>query len=188
MMLVSQMQIIPVVLRKYKCPSCSEEFKWHIKRINIRNIIMQGTVWANLCCTVLMDKLGKIMYEKLDLMYKYKRAIPVPSLQMVDDVMVLGRCSSSQTVQSNSVVNSFMNTKKLTLSETKCHTVHIGNSKLTRCSSLKVQDEPRNKETSVKYLGDHVNHTGSVKATVEERRARAFGILQKSSQLLIVCL
>ena len=137
---------------------------------------MQGTVWANLCCTVLMDKLGKIMYEKPDLMYKYKGAIQVPSLQMVDDVMVLGRCSSSQTVQSNSVVNSFMNTKKLTLSETKCHTVHIGNSKLTRCSSLKVQDEPRNKETSVKYLGDHVNHTGSVKATVEERRARAFGI------------
>ena len=28
------------------------------RRTTIQNIIMQGTVWANLCCTVLMDKLG----------------------------------------------------------------------------------------------------------------------------------
>ena len=40
------------------------------RRIPIRNIIMQGTVWANLCCTVLMDKLGKIMYKQPELMYK----------------------------------------------------------------------------------------------------------------------
>ena len=51
-------------------------------------------------------------------MYKYKGTIPVPSLQMVDEVMVLGRCSSLLTVQSSSVVNSFMNKKKLTLSQT----------------------------------------------------------------------
>ena len=75
------------------------------------------------------------------------------------------------------VVNSFMHTKKLTLSEKKCHTVHIimsnpGN----ECSSLKVQDTQMRKEPTVKYLGDQVNSTGSVKATIEERRGKAFGI------------
>ena len=96
---------------------------------------------------------------------------------MVDDIMVLGKCSSLQTVQSNSVVNSFMHTKKLTLSEKKYHTVHIGMSNSgNECSSLKVQDTQMRKESSVKYLGDHVNSTGSVKATIEERRGKAFGI------------
>ena len=69
-----------------------------------------------------------------------------------------------------------MNAKKLTLSETKCQTVHIGNSKNKRCSILKVQNKPMNRENTVKYLGDHVNATGTVKANVEERRAKAFGI------------
>ena len=87
------------------------------RRTSIRNIIMQGTVWANLCCTVLMDKLGKLMYSQPELMYKYKGVVSVPSLQMVDDVLVLAKCSSSQSVQANSMVNSFMDVKKLTLSQ-----------------------------------------------------------------------
>ena len=117
----------------------------------IQNVIMQGTVWENLCCTVLMDKLGKIMDENPDLLYKYKGSVSVPCLQMVDDVMVLSNCSSSQSVQGNSVVNSFMNAKKLSLSKTKCHNVHIGNVKANACSSLKVHDSPMLNETQVKY-------------------------------------
>ena len=65
-----------------------------------------------------MDKLGKIMY-KPELMYKYKGLVSVPILKMVSDIMVLGKCTSLQTVQSNSVLNSFMNIKKLSLSEKK---------------------------------------------------------------------
>ena len=146
------------------------------RRITIRNLIMQGTVWANLCCTVLMDKLGKMMYENPDLLYKYKGSVPVPCLQMVDDVMVLSKCSSSQSVQCNSVVNSFMDTKKLSLSKTKCHNVHIGNVKANGCSRLKVHNSPMLNETQVKYLGDQVNNSGQIKATIDERRAKAFGL------------
>ena len=87
---------------------------------------------------------------------------------MVDDTMVLGKCTSLQTVQSNSVVNSFMHIKKLTLSEKKCHTVHIGMLNSGKdCSILKVKDTQMRKEPTVKYLGDQVNTTGSVKATIE---------------------
>ena len=146
------------------------------RRVTIRNIIMQGTVWANLCCTVLMDKLGKLMYENPELMYKYRGRVSVPSLQMVDDVMVLAKCSSLQSVQSNSVVNSFMNIKKLSLSKEKCHIVHIGKEKVGECSKLKVQDSQMLQESKVKYLGDQVDSSGTIKSTVEERRTKAFGI------------
>ena len=33
------------------------------KRICIKNVVMQGTVWGSLFCTTSMDKLGKIAYE-----------------------------------------------------------------------------------------------------------------------------
>ena len=64
----------------------------------------------------------------------------------------------------------------MTFSETKYHTFHIGNSKNKRFSILKVQNKPKNKETTVTYLEDHVNATGTVKATVEEKQSKAFGI------------
>ena len=63
------------------------------------------------------------------------------------------------------------------LSEIKCHTVHIGKSISGKdCSILKVQDTHMRREPTVKYLGDQINTTGSVKATIEERRGKAFGI------------
>ena len=39
------------------------------KRVNIKNIIMQGSVRGSLCCVVLMDKLGKLVYSNKDLLY-----------------------------------------------------------------------------------------------------------------------
>ena len=87
-----------------------------------------------------MVDLGKNMYKQPELMYKYKGTIPVPSLHMADDILALGKCTSLETVQSNCVVNSFIYTKKLTLSE-KSQTVHTGLSNSGKeCSRLKVQD------------------------------------------------
>ena len=36
---------------------------------------MQGSVWGSLCCVVLMDKLGKLMYNKPELLYYYKGVV-----------------------------------------------------------------------------------------------------------------
>ena len=58
----------------------------------------------------------------------------------------------------------------------KCHIVHIGKSTDIGCSNLKVQNTAMKRETTGKYLGDHVNNTRTVKATIDERRARAFGL------------
>jgi hypothetical protein len=69
-------------------------------RVTIQEIIMQGSVWGSLCCVVLMDKLGKLVYSKPELLYMYKGVVEVPTLQMVDDILGVQKCSP-QSVQLN---------------------------------------------------------------------------------------
>ena len=51
--------------------------------MTINEVIMQGTVWGSLFCTVTMDKLGKQVYSMPELLYQYK-GVGVPPLGMVD--------------------------------------------------------------------------------------------------------
>ena len=95
------------------------------ERVNIRNVVMQGTVWGSLLCTATMDKLGKLKYNNTKLLYKYKGTVGVPALEMVDDILDIQMCGVNAVI-SNSVVNSFIEHKKLTLSKTKCHRLHCG--------------------------------------------------------------
>ena len=94
------------------------------KRIDIQNIIMQGTVWGSLFCTASMDKLGQLAYENENLLYWYKGSVAVPPLCMVDDVLAVQECSKN-SVQINSVINSFIELKKLKLSSDKCSKIHV---------------------------------------------------------------
>ena len=50
------------------------------ERNTIYNIVMQGTVWGNIFCVALLDKLGKYVYENPDLLYYYKQCVPIPPL------------------------------------------------------------------------------------------------------------
>ena len=77
-----------------------------------------------------MGKRAKSVYGQPKLMIKYKGVVPVTPLEMVDDILTILKCSS-QSVQTNSVVNSFM--------DIKCHNVHIGKSK--QCQKIRVHDE-----------------------------------------------
>ena len=56
-------------------------------KVTIRNKIMQGTVWAGLMYTTTMDKLGKEIYADPALVYKFSGEVPVPPLEMVDDII-----------------------------------------------------------------------------------------------------
>ena len=107
-------------------------------RVNIKKIIMQGSVWGSLCCVALMDKLGKLAYKNPQLLYMYKGVVACPPLQMVDDILGVQNCSP-QSVQLNTVINTFMEHQKLTLSKIKSHNIHIGNNK-KYCQNLKVYD------------------------------------------------
>ena len=76
----------------------------------------------------------------------------------------------------NSVINSFMETKKVTLNKTKCHNLHIGKKK--QCPTLKVHGDIINNAEEVKYLVDERDKTGKVKAVINKRKAnfKGFGI------------
>ena len=148
------------------------------KRETIHNIVMQGTVWGSLFCTTSMDKLGKLMYENEQLLYKYKGVVDVPSLGMVDDILSIQKCSG-KAVEANAVINSFIEMKKLTLSENKCKRIHV--SKKTensqKCPELKVHNKNMKSATQEKYLGDVVNTNGKIKHTIEDRKSRACAIV-----------
>ena len=96
------------------------------ERVNIKDIIMQGSVWGSICCVVLMDKLGKLAYSNPMMLYYYKNLVGTPPLHMVDDVMAIQKCSNI-SLQVNSTINTFMYLEKLTLSKIRCHNIHIGN-------------------------------------------------------------
>ena len=125
------------------------------KRVNISEIIMQGSVWGSLCCVVIMDKLGKMAYENTDLLYQYKGIVACPPLQMVDDILAIKKCSP-QSAQLNTMITTFMETEKLSLSKTKCHNIHMGKNK-RNCPDLKIHGEQMKYSNSEKYLGDIVD-------------------------------
>ena len=85
-------------------------------RINIKNIIMQGSIWGSICCFILMDELGKLAYSNPDLLYLYKGVEGTPPLQMVDDIMAIQKCST-KSLQMNVSINIFIELEKLTLSK-----------------------------------------------------------------------
>jgi hypothetical protein len=85
-------------------------------------------------CTVTMDKLCKLILTEEDLLYKYRGKILVPPLEMVDDVISAVKCGSTATAL-NSIINRFIELKKLKLGLKKCGKIHISaTSFLARCA------------------------------------------------------
>ena len=74
---------------------------------------MQGTVWGSLMCTSTIDNLGKQCYENPENLYIYK-GVSIPPLGMVDDVICV--TSVEQTQNMNELINTFVESKKLNLS------------------------------------------------------------------------
>ena len=71
-----------------------------------------------------MDKLGKIVYGYKKLLYNCK-GTEMPCLQMVDYILTVTNCDPAD-VAMNSTVNTFIESKKFKLAETKCTVIHVG--------------------------------------------------------------
>ena len=76
----------------------------------------------------------------------------------------------------NDTVNTFVETKKLQLKQSKCVAIHIGK-KAKSCPDLKVHGEKMHKDESVKYLGDIVHKSGKAKVNMKERQVKAYAIV-----------
>ena len=147
------------------------------KRRTILEILMQGTIWANICCVVLMDKLGKMAYNDHTLMYHYKGIVPCPPLEMIDDIMAFQECNNKSR-KINAVVNTFMDLEKLTLSEKKCHKIHMGKINQS-CPKLKVHGKDMAEVSHDKYLGDIVDCSATNKLNIEQRTGKGYGIVNQ---------
>ena len=152
------------------------------ERVNISNLIMQGTVFGSLICTAVMDKLAKIFYKDSKLLYKYKGKVDVPVLGMVDDVLNVASCTE-QAVLSNSTINSFIEYNKLKLSAGKCSRVHVGKRR-DECYDLKVHNEKMKDSNAEKYLGDFFCSDGKNDNTIHDRILRAYSYLSEIRALL----
>ena len=105
-----------------------------------------------------MDKLDQIMYKEDELLYMYKGVLDTSCLGMVDDLLIVQKCSN-KSVKANAVTNAFVEMKKLKFNKDKCFRIHISKqskkSKRSKpCPELKVHDEPMKNSNREKYLGD----------------------------------
>ena len=135
-------------------------------------------------CTNTMDKLGKEVYSDPTLVYRYRGQVPVAPLEMVDDIITASKCGAT-TIALNSTVNSFVERKKLRLSETKCARIHIGKNKTQlECAPVKVHSEEMKDSKKEKYLGDFVTSEANSNDTLIARKTRAYAILAEIRALL----
>ena len=148
------------------------------RRFSVKNVIMQGTVWGSLQCTTQMDELNKIMKQDKTLQYKYKNDpnINIGVLGVVDDTLAISECGNMSVVK-NAVVNSFVETRRLTLHTDKSVVVHIGNPKKCKstCPTLKVHNDIMPVTDATKYIGNQVTSSGTQKSTIEDRRNKGWG-------------
>ena len=74
-------------------------------------------------------------------MYKYRNKDYVPPLQMVDDIIYAVKCGSKATAV-NSIINAFIESKKLMLGNRKCAKIHIGSqAPLKMCPEQSIHGE-----------------------------------------------
>ena len=147
------------------------------RRESISEIVMQGSVFGGLQCVTQMDELVKVSYENPEMLYMYKGVVPTPPIEMVDDIITATTCKENIGFK-NSMVNSFMDHKKLKISHKKSCIIHIGKQS-GNCCDLEVGDEKMKQETHSKYLGDIIDTSGRIKATIQARIAKGYGIISE---------
>ena len=146
-----------------------------LKRVSIKDLIMQGSIWGSLCCVALMDKLGKMVCNKPELLYMYKGVVETPPLQMVDDILGIQKCSN-KSLQLNTAINTFVKLKKLNLSSKKCNNIHIG-SKNIECPPLTINGSKMKNSDQQTYLGDILDKIGNCRRHIEKRISKGYSIV-----------
>ena len=63
------------------------------QRMNIGKTIIQGAVLESHICTSTMDQLPKLAYKNPEDLYLYK-GVPIPHLEMVDDILTVTNVKS----------------------------------------------------------------------------------------------
>ena len=156
----------------------------------LNEIIVQGSVFGSLKCSVQVDSLGRdsLCDEDGIGIFTYKGHISVPPLSLVDDVLTVSSCGI-KTSEVNTMVNAKIESKQLTLGGDKCFKLHIGKnkSKQKTCKTsdnLKVHSDKMRSADKIKYLGNIINSEGSLNDTLTERTNKAIGLRSQLKSLI----
>ena len=117
-------------------------------------------------------------------MFKYRNAISIPPLGMIDDLASVAYCGY-HSVKINATINAKIDLKKLQLNKKKCVKLHV--SKLDRkncnkqsvrkCAFLKIEESDMREENDEKYIGDIIAASGSNDANISRRRSIGLGAI-----------
>ena len=94
---------------------------------------------------------------------------------MVDNVLEVQKFGVKSSCI-NQVINTFMESEKVSLPELKCHNIHIGKNKQT-CKDLIVHGHKRHQSRKNKYLGRMIDKTGNQRSTIQDRKCKGYGIV-----------
>ena len=82
---------------------------------------------------------------------------------------------ADKSAHMNGSIDTFIESKRLKLSDKKCHQIHIGKGH-QNCPQLKVHENNKIKADKEKCLGDILDKSGSIQPTVENRKSKGQGI------------
>ena len=89
----------------------------------LKKCILQGSVLGPLKCSTTLDTLGRETLSdatEYSVVCKYKKAVEIPQLAMMDDILTLSKCGV-KSIEMSVVLNAKIEGKKLRLNEGKCH-------------------------------------------------------------------
>ena len=136
---------------------------------------MQGSVFGPIKSTIQIDTLGRDCQSYNKGMFRYKNVLNLTPLALIDDCLGFSRCNAD-AVELNAIINSKISSKKLRLSAAKCNHMHISKTPTSCYNSLKAGSATMKKSTVCSYLGDFLSSSGSLDATIENRRQKGIGL------------
>ena len=151
-------------------------------RMDIPEIIMQGSTWGSLLCSIQTDKIGKDALEREEYVYSYKEKVNIPPLAMVDDILAISECGS-ESVKTNAYINARFEEKRLELNEKKCVKIHA-TKESNYCPELYAHDETIESVDETKYLGDILKSNGKNKRNVESRFGTGLSVITSTMRIL----
>ena len=165
--LISKMDEKAEVIVKTPCGPTDE--------FSMERIIMQGSVFGPIKATIQIDTLGRDCESYNQGMFLYKNVLSLTPLALIDDCLGFSLCGPD-AVELNAIINTKIISKKLRLSEKKCSHMHFSKSSTPCYTNLKADESDMKKSTECSYLGDILSTSGTLDATIENRRQKGVGV------------
>ena len=158
----------------------------------------QGTVLAPLKCANQMDSISRECITEDIGLYRYRGAIRLSPLGMIDDLACVALCGFD-SVKMNAVINGKINAKRLIFNKKKCVKLHVSKAQNNKCCKtkvgdtqqmmvpcvqLEVQGDEMRQSDREKYIGDYISSTGSNDINIQNRKSQGIGALSQIFSML----